>query len=182
MIDTINDVSAHFYSEEPNHTGATIIDAAGSAAATDKVERVERQGYRIGTLQLLVKFDVASELLPVPPIYRLPGTPASYMGVANLHGNVVPIFNLHSSLGQQAELARAKDRMVLVLGHNDSRAGVLINGLPTRKSFSAIDTVSAEEVPAPLREYVMDAWLQQDGIWVEIHHERLLDKICAELI
>ena len=53
----------------------------------------------------------------------------------NLHGRIVPLFDL-AALFETQHLPREK-RMLLVIGHGNDAAGIVIDGLPRRMVFAA---------------------------------------------
>jgi len=159
--------------------------AATEVLPSEPAKTIDRQGYRIGQLQLLSQFNEASELLIMPTIYRLPGATREIRGVTNLHGNVIPVFWLHERLGQVSTEFSSQDQtqqqMLLVLGHGDKRAGVVIDGLPTRRKFLATDAAAIDDIPSRLHDYARAAWRQADGLWVEFDHISLLNELTADL-
>ncbi len=144
------------------------------------IATIDRQGYRIGQMQLLSKFEDASELLELPRLFRVPGAPREIVGIANLHGNVVPIFSLHERL-QQTNI-NVQKKMVLVLGHGDDKAGVLIDGLPLRKKFVSEQAVDKTFAPPNLQGYAWAAWRADDGMWIEFDYTRLLNEISVNVL
>ena len=113
---------------------ASLSGHLASAFQTPALTGNQRQGFRIGSVGLMIGHEDGSELTEMPTLYDLPHAPAWFMGMANLHGNMVPVFDLASYLGiekqpVQREVAR---RMLLVLGHGAEAAGVMIDGLPQR--------------------------------------------------
>ena len=94
---------------------------------------IVRQAFRIGHMRLLAPFATASELVEMPNVYPLPRMPANLLGLVNLHGRIVPLFDL-AALFETQHLPREK-RMVLVIGHGNDAAGIVIDGLPRRMVF-----------------------------------------------
>ena len=92
-----------------------------------------RQAFRIGHMRLLAPFATASELVEMPNVYPLPRMPANLLGLVNLHGRIVPLFDL-AALFETEHLPREK-RMLLVIGHGNDAAGIVIDGLPRRMVF-----------------------------------------------
>jgi len=67
----------------------TADNAAGSPAIGFRVAR-ETYGLRLADVR---------ELIAVPRITRVPNSPVHIAGVINLHGNVVPVFDLAARFG-----------------------------------------------------------------------------------
>ena len=154
------------------------VTPTNSVAAAPEAA-IDRQGYRIGQLQLSSRFEDASELLTLPRLFRVPGAPREIVGIANLHGNVVPIFSLYERL--QQDTVGEQKKMVLVLGHGDNKAGVLIDGLPLRKKFKPEESIDVALVSAMLKDYAKAAWQQNDGLWIEFDYARLLSEISVNV-
>jgi chemotaxis signal transduction protein len=109
----------------------------------------------------------------MPTVYRLPGAPDGVKGLANLHGNVVPVFELTRWFGvtHAGEVAQ----MLLVLGHGDGAVGVVIDGLPERKRFTMADQVPIESGHPRMARFATAAWRDADGIWMEFDDRRFFE-------
>src|SRR6186713_1813919 len=106
---------------------------ASAAPVEDNPNDIVRQAFRIGHLRLVLPFATASELVEMPNVYPLPRMPANLLGLVNLHGRIVPLFDL-AALFETQHLPREK-RMLLVIGHGNDAAGIVIDGLPRRMAF-----------------------------------------------
>src|SRR5689334_16509179 len=104
--------------------------AASPGAVEESPNAIVRQAFRIGRMRLLAPFATASELTEMPNVFPLPRMPQNLLGLVNLHGRIVPLFDL-AALFETEHLAREK-RMLLVIGHGNDAAGVVIDGLPRR--------------------------------------------------
>ena len=81
-----------FVFDEPAPSAARPrAGAAGDAAAGG--ETLLREGFRIGELRLVIRYEDGNELTDLPPVYLLPRAPAWFRGMANLHGALVPVFD-----------------------------------------------------------------------------------------
>ena len=126
-----------------------------------------------------MSFDDASELSEMVSVYRLPNLPAWFRGLANLHGNLVPVFDVAAMIGSQT---KAKDdRMLLVLGHGSMAAGMLVNELPTRVRLESATTIDLPELPDELKDCVAKAYLHGEEIWLELQYQRLFESTAARL-
>jgi twitching motility protein PilI len=152
------------------------IQARQSATRVESIY-VDRQGFRIGELRFLARFDATSELSELPTIYRLPGAPAGVKGLANLHGNVVPVFELAHFFG----IAHGTDakRMLLVLGSGENAAAVVIDGLPERKRFLPTDLVGVDTEHPALSRYSLGSYKDANGIWTEFDAPRFFENFAA---
>jgi len=148
---------------------ANAVHAARSTEATHEA----RQGFRIGELSLMVRYEDGSELTEMPAVFRLPNTPGWFMGVANLHGLLVPVFDLAAFAG--VDHSRDARRMLLVLSHGADAAGIVIDGLPRRLRWSEEQQADAATAPARLASHVRGAALIDNTLWFDIDRASLLD-------
>lgn len=169
-----------FVFDEPSSPAvepAVAADAAeGPAPATGPLLR---EGFRIGELRLAIRYEDGSELTDLPPLYRLPRAPQWFLGMANLHGALVPVFDPAVLFGVGRD-ANAKP-MLLVLGHGDARAGVVIDGLPVRLRLAAQDRIDEVALPQRLAPCAGAAFWSDDAAWVDLQVEQFLQQLDEEL-
>lgn len=148
---------------------------APAAPVEENPDAIVRQGFRVGHMHLAAPFAVASELTEMPNVYPLPRMPDDLLGLVNLHGRIVPLFDL-ASLFETAHLPREK-RMLLVIGHGNDAAGIVIDGLPRRVVFSPDDRIVAPALPAAAAGAVTATYLQGKDAWFEFDYAQLLDHL-----
>jgi purine-binding chemotaxis protein CheW len=148
---------------------------APAAPVEENPDAIVRQGFRIGAMRLAAPFATASELVEMPNVYPLPRMPANLLGLVNLHGRIVPLFDL-ARFFETTHLPREK-RMVLVIGHGNDAAGVVIDGLPRRLVFSPDDRILAPALPAAAAGAVIATYLQGKDAWFEFDYAQLLDHL-----
>jgi twitching motility protein PilI len=140
-------------------------------------------GFHVGDLRFVVSFDDASELSEMISIYRLPNVPSWFRGLANLHGNLVPVFDVAAMIGSgvKAEAGAKEDRMLLVLGHGAMAAGMLVNELPTRIRLESATAIDLPELPGELKDCVPKAYLHGEEVWLELQYQRFFEMTAARL-
>lgn len=154
----------------PNAT-ARGGEASGSA--------LQRQGFRIGGLRLMIPYEHGSELIEMPPVYRLPNSPTWFVGMANLHGGLVPVFDLAERFSVEHNAALTP--MLLVLGHGDDKAGLVIDGLPERLRPTHADRIEGPALHEALVDCVSGAYWFADQDWMEFNYAALFDRLVLEL-
>lgn len=151
---------------------------AGPAAPVEEdPSLVVRQAFRIGHLHLIAPFATASELVEMPDVYPLPRTPRNLLGLVNMHGRIVPLFDL-AEIFETTHLPREK-RMVLVMGHGNDAAGIVIDGLPSRLVFSPDDQIIPPALPAAAATAVVATYVQGKDAWLEFNYAQLLDQLVS---
>ena len=136
-----------------------------------------RYGYRTGSMRFLVPEGTVSELLHNTKIYHLPNAPRWLVGLINLHGNVVPVVDIASYVGE--DISHIKKSNVLAIGKSETAIGVLIDGMPEAiKENEVITSLSA--VPERLEGYIT-AGMYSDGYnWFEFEVYKLFKKLAAK--
>ena len=138
---------------------------------------IVRQAFRIGHMRLLAPFDSASELAEMPNVFPLPRMPANLLGLVNLHGRIVPLFDL-AALFETDHLPREK-RMLLVIGHGNDAAGIVIDGLPRRMVFQPEAQIVPPALPAAAAGAVVATYLAGNDAWFEFDYAQLLDQLVS---
>jgi purine-binding chemotaxis protein CheW len=149
----------------------------GTPAAEEDPNLIVRQAFRIGHLRMLAPFATASELVEMPDVFPLPRMPANLLGLVNLHGRIVPLFDL-AALFETQHLPREK-RMLLVIGHGNDAAGIVIDGLPRRMAFAPESRIALPGLPAGAAAAVIDAFQEGNDTWLEFNYSQLLDQLVS---
>jgi twitching motility protein PilI len=151
--------------------------AAPPVAGVENPNEIVRQAFRVGQMRLLAPFAVASELVDMPSIYPLPRMPANLLGLVNLHGRIVPLFDL-AALFETEHLPREK-RMLLVIGHGKDAAGIVIDGLPRRMAFLPEAEIMPPALPAAAATAVVASYSSGTDAWFEFDYAQLLDQLVS---
>jgi twitching motility protein PilI len=150
---------------------------ASAPMGEEDPNNIVRQAFRLGQMRLLAPFDASSELVEMPDVYPLPRMPANLLGLVNLHGRILPLFDL-AALFETAHAPREK-RMVLVIGHGNDGAGIVIDGLPRRMVFKPDSRIQPPSLPAAAAAAVVDAFVQGPDTWYEFNYTQLLEHIAS---
>ena len=145
--------------------------------AEEKPSDIVRQAFRIGHMRLLAPFATASELVEMPNVYPLPRMPENLLGLVNLHGRIVPLFDL-AALFETQHLPREK-RMLLVIGHGDSAAGIVIDGLPRRMVFQPENEIITPALSSTAAGAVVATYVNGQDAWYEFNYAQLLDQLVS---
>ncbi|QTD45414.1 chemotaxis protein CheW [Ottowia testudinis] len=177
--------------ERSPEAGSTALDRSALRAGIAAGE--QRQGFRIGGLCLMMGYQDGSQLTDIPELYYLPNAPTWFMGMANLNGNMVPVFDLADYLGLErsaravtnpdpAALAGAPaKRMLLVLAHGPNATGVVIDAMPERLHLSGQQQVAMELAPPLLLPHLRDALLIDGRVWFDLQKDSLLDALESDM-
>jgi chemotaxis signal transduction protein len=149
--------------------------AARLLIEADSARYIQRRALCIGDLKLLVHLDVTSEVLEMPPLFRLPGAPTGIKGLANRHGRVIPVLDLSILYGLQHD--RAASAWLLVCGRGEEAVGLVIDNLPERKRFVHDDEINLADVTHPIASYAMAAYRDGQDVWIDLDTEKLFSAV-----
>jgi twitching motility protein PilI len=153
------------------------LAALAAPATPENPNEVVRQAFRVGHMRLLAPFAKASELTEMPNVYPLPRMPANLLGLVNLHGRIMPLFDL-AALLETEHLPREK-RMLLVIGHGNDAAGIVIDGLPRRMAFAPESRILPPALPEGPAAAIVATYLAGDDAWFEFDYAQLLDQLVS---
>jgi len=75
----------------------TLSQQLQAAASRDNTG--SRLGFRVGNVNWLVSLSDTEEVLPVPPIVKVPGSRRWFRGVANIRGNLYAVSDFSDFMG-----------------------------------------------------------------------------------
>lgn len=90
-------------------------------------------GFSVGSYHFMVAASCFCEVLVDAAIASIPNAPSCLVGLSNVRGVLIPIYQLHSTLS----LELPKKVNIFLVGKGDSAVGVLIDGLPISLLISA---------------------------------------------
>lgn len=136
-------------------------------------------GFEVDNIKFLVPHAQVSEISEMPPVFRLPNTGHWLLGLVNLHGNLVPVFDLASLVGGTHD-TKSKT-MLLVLGRGDAIAAIVVNGIPNRKRFGTSNRIPLPAFPDAIRDYISNAYAEEDQVWLELDHVRFFEMMARRI-
>jgi purine-binding chemotaxis protein CheW len=141
--------------------------------------------FRVGEQEFAVGVAAVERVVRAVEVAPLPEAPPGVRGVINLHGRIVPVFELWSRLGQPARAVRASD--FLIVAHTRWRTvALLVDAVVT-----VIPRIEAQVTPAaeilPGLESVSGVMKLEDGLvlvhdldqFLSIHDHAALERALA---
>lgn len=179
----VTHVAASAPTPQPQASAALRSQLAIAASVGDvewTSDRQQRQGFAIGDLRIMIAYGDGSELLTeMPEMFWVPNAPDWLLGVVNLHGLIVPVFDLHAYWGMDTAHSPSRQFKLLVLGHGADAAGILIDGLPQRLSWSEGDGGAAATALAPehVRPFLKGVRIIDGKMWFDLDVPVLLNAL-----
>ena len=130
-------------------------------------EKNLRYGFQIGNLNLIYDVNITCELLKDIIIYSVPNTPKWMLGLINLRGNLVPVFDLEDYFG--FESLENKDSLLLVLGKREKAVAFRVKAYPELLD----DLVKEEFIPKlipKIESHILGCY-KGKKLWLELDKE-----------
>lgn len=151
---------------------------ANAVLAATVEKEVARYGFKIATLGLLIQQGVGSEVIQMPTIWSLPGAPPWLLGLINLRGNLVPIFELRMVLGLGQRPVHEKS-LVLVFEQGDKAVGILIDDYPA--PLLALTRIpNLPLLPTALNGHVHAGYVKGEMIWLEFDQNSFFEALSRD--
>lgn len=160
---------------------AALTRFSSSMLPAPKAETASRRQVRYGFMIAQVGFMMArmtsSEIMIPPAVFRLPNTAPWFLGIANVRGNLIPVFDLAPLLARQSQ--RDAKQMTLVLDSGDNAVAVMIDGFPkTVEGLSPLEHAPA--LPGLLETHVKGGYAAAGEIWFDLDHIGLFEALGKE--
>ncbi|OQW91138.1 MAG: hypothetical protein BWK78_05425 [Thiotrichaceae bacterium IS1] len=145
-----------------------------------ELEATRQLGFHISNIGLLISPHITSELTDVRTICAIPNTAPWLLGLINLRGNLVPVFDINMLL--QLEDITDKKRMLLILGEGDGAGAILINGLPMHITLSIADKLDdIPPLPEALKPYTPVAYDRNGEVWFSFDHVGFFQSLASRI-
>lgn len=138
-----------------------------------------RYGFSIGSLNFIYDPGIACELVKAASIHSIPNTPVWMLGLINLRGSLVPVFNLEGYFDFKEETD--KHKLLLVLGKGEKAVAFQLKKYPELLN----NLVKLEALPKlipKINGYVLAAY-QAEKIWLELDKDKFFsmlgEKVCV---
>ncbi len=114
------------------------------------------------------------EILPTPPMSRVPGAKPWLLGVANVRGGILPVADVAQFLGQGRRVDAPAMRVLVV---NSSRipAGLLVDEVAGYRQFAVGDQRHERVAEAgALAPYLLGAFEREERTWLALSLQKLV--------
>jgi len=144
-------------------------------------EKVRRLGFHVGNLGLLIAQRATSELTDLLSICPLPNAASWLLGLINLRGNLVPVFDLNMLLDLERKTDQKK-LMLLILGQGSTAGAILIDDLPVHITLSEEDKLeSLPTLPTALKPFVSSGFEKNGELWFNFDHLSFFQSLASKV-
>lgn len=140
-----------------------------------------RLGFHVGSIGLLIAEHAISELREMVALCQIPNTAGWLLGLINLRGNLVPVFDLSMLLGLEKP-AEKKKRMLLILGQGDEAGGIVIDDLPIHIALTALDRLETfPALPSAIKPFTNLAYEKNGEVWFNFDHKGFFESLATRV-
>jgi chemotaxis signal transduction protein len=136
-------------------------------------------GFAIGAYSFLVSANCFCEVFVDTPIAALPNAPACLLGLCNIRGVLIPVYQLHSGLN----ITSTQKATIFCVGKGDSAIGLLIDSLPISLSLNAhqqiahADTKNLLLQPLILQPLIKATYLANNREWLLLNGNKFAEQL-----
>ncbi len=150
---------------------------------------LHRQGFRLNNYNLMVRFEDGNQISEIPNIYPLPNAPKWFLGMSNINGQTIPVFNLKEYFGitnydQDSQRIKVnkittdkKTPMLFVIQQGDNATGIIIDGLLERLDIDDSKIQPNINLPNKLKNCTHHTYLLNKELWYDLNCLDFLDEI-----
>ena len=115
--------------------------------------------FEIRQHALLAPMINVSEVLAPPTLTSLPGVKPWVLGIANMHGNLVPVLDLQGLLYRKNVATGLQQQRVMVVNHAGISAGLLVDAVLGIKRFRFDERIGeVQNIDSELQRFVTHAY------------------------
>ena len=151
------------------------IPLADESSAADESKK-RFYGFKLGKLSLLLDNQVHSEVVENAEIMPIPLMPQYVLGLCNVRGNLVPVYDLYNKF--EIEVEKQHSGRVLVLGENENMVGIQIEEMLVSLAFEDFDYI--EKIPSlhsQLNEHVTECYKKDGKYWFGFNYVTLFESL-----
>ncbi len=151
-------------------------NAKALPAQVDALPRWSGVGFSLMGVRFVAPLGQVAEMLELPAITRLPGVQPWVMGLANVRGRLLPLFNMPEFFGGKAESQR-KQHKVLVVDKSPHFCGLIVDQAHGMQHFTSEGySETAEGIPQGMQSLVKGAYKDAVGnTWMVVNIPALLE-------
>ena len=132
-------------------------------------------GFQINNVPLLARMDDVSEILPPPPMIRIPGVKLWVKGLANVRGSLMPVLDMKAFLYGQTTVI-GKNSRILIVDKKGVIAGLLVEEVYGARRFKPAE--HRDEIVSDmgsLQQYLAGIFVDHVHRWNVFSVDRLVE-------
>jgi len=140
----------------------------------EAVEYWRGVGFMLAGQRYVAQMSEAQEILQPPKVTKIPGVKSWVLGVANIRGRLVPIFDL-AGFFDTSSGSDWRARRVLVVEHGEQLYGLLVDAVYGMNQFPVDElNTSGVVVAEKVQPFVQGAFLKDGAQWPLLSFDELV--------
>ena len=166
----------------------TTLHLAGKALSNPEVSTLEsinrwdrRRGYALtlGGVRLLLPLGIFCEFISSPVITPLPNSPRHFLGLLNLRGNLLPVYDLSSLWLDYGATAAHINPHVIVLGRGEDAAAMICATPPKTLDLSSAAVGDAYGIPKSIAPFIVQMHTLNGESWFVINFHKVFSWLAS---
>lgn len=141
-----------------------------------------RFGFRLGTMNLLIRNPDGCEILKKQKVFPLPNTPTWVKGLINHHGVLIPVIDIRVHIASKSNTTN--DQTMIAIGTGADIFAFDIDGLPVTIDLDQQELTATEHMPADisdiLRPHIIQTYQLDGKAWYEIDYQKFVTGLFAD--
>lgn len=138
--------------------GVDVIGTAQSSLSAE-VERKHFFEIMVAGNLFILPAECYCEVVVESSIAPLPNSPEYLVGLCNLRGVLIPVYQWHS----QFQVSLPKKKIIICIGRGEQSVGLLIDKLPSTKHIAMTQLIADEAVNSSQIQSLVDQYYLHDG-------------------
>ncbi|MEX1033848.1 MAG: chemotaxis protein CheW [Cellvibrionaceae bacterium] len=154
----------------------TLFEENAESVTARRWQQLRCYGFSTGPHQLLVPQGTYCELLTQYRLARFPNAPAHLLGLTNVRGNLIPVYQLEPLLA----LASERTPYALIIGNLPDAAALAIAHKPVQLDLAELTSSDdVRDFPGLLQSAVTATYVDSNGSWSTFDHEQLFSMLAS---
>jgi len=174
------------------HTTESILDNV--AAGVDHFDPFQgfideekklnlRYGFRLGKVNFLINQLTMCEVVKKPVIYSIPNTPSWVQGLINLHGILIPVFDIKRRIGEESNDDDKKNDTLLIIDKGERAFATFIDGLPNSINLDDDDFTNIsipDDAAEIIKKHIVEAFKLNKEVWLELNYDAFIKELTKD--
>ncbi|MCK5538660.1 MAG: purine-binding chemotaxis protein CheW [Bacteroidales bacterium] len=131
-------------------------------------------GFRMGHYNFVIAMEFVVEIMKFPPISQVPGSKEWVRGIANIRGNLLPIFDLQGFLDKTLTQIKRETR-ILSIAKNELNAGLIVDEIYGMKYFDQINFNPELDYDTKWKGYYNGGYALEGENWIVFNIQQLIE-------
>jgi len=131
-------------------------------------------GFRIEEHRFVAPMEYVREIMKYPAVSQVPGSKEWVRGIANIRGNLLPVFDLKGFLEQMMTPVKRETR-ILTIARDKINAGLIVDEIYGMKYFDQEQYDAQMRHDVKWNEYLSGGYEQDGENWVIFNLKQLIE-------